>query len=487
MDMTWEKIVRIKYDLLSLSILDYAFKNYFMGLLGWNFSYYCKYIDGDCFYFAERRKQIQNKIKENLISNISNIINLIKRQSENFLQYTKGLYKLETKSNIKRLFSDYVEVFGKVFCLIMLPLEIEEVLTEALEKHLEKRIHPEIEFKKFKYYFNALCISNEETEVIREKQDLLKISVSISKDKKLKDLFSRDAEKIKEQIPKDLLSEIKQHQQKYAWQGIRVLIGEPLDLDYYLDRIKEYLKDNPKKELDRIIETKKKEKDEFKKVIDELDPSEEFLKLINFMQDIVFLRTWRFDQLHKGNFLARPLLEGIARRMDLTYTEFICLTLDEIIDFLENGTKLSIEEIKKRQKGFALIPERKTCVTGKELELLKKQEEKKIEDAIEIVGHVACGGRAKGVVRIILDKSEIAKVQKGDILVAVTTTPDFVVAMEKAAAIVTDIGGITSHAAIISRELGIPCVIGTEIATKVLKDGDVVEVDADKGVIKRVS
>ena len=125
MDMTWEKIVRIKYDLLSLSILDYAFKNYFMGLLGWNFSYYCKYIDGDCFYFAERRKQIQNKIKENLISNISNIINLIKRQSENFLQYTKGLYKLETKSNIKRLFSDYVEVFGKVFCLIMLPLEIE--------------------------------------------------------------------------------------------------------------------------------------------------------------------------------------------------------------------------------------------------------------------------------------------------------------------------------------------------------------------------
>ena len=66
------------------------------------------------------------------------------------------------------------------------------------------------------------------------------------------------------------------------------------------------------------------------------------------------------------------------------------------------------------------------------------------------------------------------------------TTPDFVPAMEKAAAIVTDRGGILCHAAIVSREMSKPCIIGTKIATKVLKDGDLVEVDADKGVVRKI-
>lgn len=78
----------------------------------------------------------------------------------------------------------------------------------------------------------------------------------------------------------------------------------------------------------------------------------------------------------------------------------------------------------------------------------------------------------------------MGKVQKGDILVAVMTRPDYIVGIKKAAAIVTDEGGITCHAAIVAREIGIPCVIATKIATKVLKDGDLVEVNANHGVVK---
>lgn len=74
----------------------------------------------------------------------------------------------------------------------------------------------------------------------------------------------------------------------------------------------------------------------------------------------------------------------------------------------------------------------------------------------------------------------------GDILVSIATDPDIVPAMKKAAAIVTEQGGVTSHAAIVSRELNIPCVIGTKIATRVLKDGDRVEVDANKGIVKKI-
>ena len=76
------------------------------------------------------------------------------------------------------------------------------------------------------------------------------------------------------------------------------------------------------------------------------------------------------------------------------------------------------------------------------------------------------------------------KLKQGDILVATMTTPDFFPIMKKAAGFITDEGGITCHASIVAREMKKPCIVGTKIATKVLKDGDLVEVDADKGVVK---
>lgn len=96
-------------------------------------------------------------------------------------------------------------------------------------------------------------------------------------------------------------------------------------------------------------------------------------------------------------------------------------------------------------------------------------------------GMSASPGKARGKVKIILDPSEIGKMEKGDILVTAMTNPLFVPAMEKAAAIVTDEGGITCHAAIVSRELGIPCVVATKRATEVLKDGMEITVDGTEG------
>jgi len=103
----------------------------------------------------------------------------------------------------------------------------------------------------------------------------------------------------------------------------------------------------------------------------------------------------------------------------------------------------------------------------------------------EVRGVCASVGKARGVVRVLLNPRDVGKIRAGEILVTTMTTPDFVPAMKKAGAIVTDEGGITCHAAIVSRELGIPCVIGTKSATRAFRDGDVVEVDADNGVVKK--
>ena len=74
--------------------------------------------------------------------------------------------------------------------------------------------------------------------------------------------------------------------------------------------------------------------------------------------------------------------------------------------------------------------------------------------------------------------------KKREILVAPMTSPEYILAMRKASAIVTDTGGMTCHAAIVSRELGIPCIVGTKIATKVFKDGMKIEVDTKNGIVK---
>lgn len=101
-----------------------------------------------------------------------------------------------------------------------------------------------------------------------------------------------------------------------------------------------------------------------------------------------------------------------------------------------------------------------------------------------IHGTVASVGYAKGRVKIVNKLSEIGKVEEGDVLVSVATHPGLLPAMRKAVAFVTDAGGITSHAAIVAREMKKPCIIGAKIATKILKDGDMVELDTKRGNIK---
>lgn len=96
-------------------------------------------------------------------------------------------------------------------------------------------------------------------------------------------------------------------------------------------------------------------------------------------------------------------------------------------------------------------------------------------------GFAASSGVAEGDVRVILDPRKISRFKEGEILVTRVTEPSMIVAMNKAAAFITDVGGITSHAAVIAREIGLPCVTNTKDATTILKNGTRVRVDGTKG------
>lgn len=143
--------------------------------------------------------------------------------------------------------------------------------------------------------------------------------------------------------------------------------------------------------------------------------------------------------------------------------------------------------LEARQKHF-IFYERK-IFTNVSLQSFAKRhgfviKEETIPNTETFRGQIAMMGRVTGKVRIIMRKEDINLLRKGEILITSMTTPDFLPAMNKAAAFITDEGGITSHAAIVAREMKKPCIIGTKIATKILKNGNLVEVDANRGVVK---
>jgi phosphoenolpyruvate synthase/pyruvate phosphate dikinase len=104
----------------------------------------------------------------------------------------------------------------------------------------------------------------------------------------------------------------------------------------------------------------------------------------------------------------------------------------------------------------------------------------------ELKGSVANKGKINGKVRLIEPHVVGQEFEQGEILVTRMTTPDLIPLIKKSKAIITDEGGITCHAAIVSREFNIPCIIGTKYATQVFKDGDLVEVDAERGIVRKI-
>ncbi len=131
---------------------------------------------------------------------------------------------------------------------------------------------------------------------------------------------------------------------------------------------------------------------------------------------------------------------------------------------------------------FYIVQARPVTTLNQKAESKKQKQEPPKRKPI-LIGQAASPGIATGAVKIIKSAKEIGRVKNNDVLVTTMTTPDFVPAMKKVVAIITDRGGLTSHAAIISRELGIPCVVGTKKATTFLKNGEIVMINGSKGEI----
>jgi len=188
----------------------------------------------------------------------------------------------------------------------------------------------------------------------------------------------------------------------------------------------------------------------------------------------------------------------VAKQHGLDVEDVKAYSFDDIVRLFESDTKVDRVMILERQKSYVLycVDNHVIPIQGKyKAQVIENFKETDYSGKSEFKGTIANKGKVTGKARVILAELDIpydAFVKKlhampmdqGDILVTETTSPDFVPLMKKAGGIIANQGGLNSHAAIMSRELGVPCLVATYHATDILKTGDLIELDANNGIVK---
>ena len=223
----------------------------------------------------------------------------------------------------------------------------------------------------------------------------------------------------------------------------------------------------------------------------ELKLTQEITSWISMAREFMFKKEFRKQLLYRAFAVVEPLQTEIASRCGLSLKQVRYFTPGEVSLLLQGSLDGSIAVERMKLVAYLIEGEQVKVFSGKDAELLESVivPDKADLTAKELQGQCAFPS-AKPVVgkaKIVMNAEEQGKVGVGDILISHSTNPGMIMAMKRAGAIVTDQGGITCHAAIVSRELKIPCVTGVKTATLLFKDGDLVEVDATRGIVRKLS
>jgi phosphohistidine swiveling domain-containing protein len=286
------------------------------------------------------------------------------------------------------------------------------------------------------------------------------------------------------ELAQEIETDIEEHIKQYGWINARGGFTEEWTPEEIFDRIIDEQADFAQK-ITELVVSRAESQTKSQALVRELSLSEEQQKTVAIAKELVYFRTYRTDTINQVAFCMQPLLEQVAEYLRITHEAVTSLTVDELLT-----GRIPAEEVLERrtQNYFSMtnpggLP---VMVDDPDEIAILVQEHLLVVEVEEghLKGNTAYKGLVCGKVRLLRSKQDIAKVQKGEILVTTMTTPNMIPAMEKAVGFVTDEGGITCHAAIIAREMKKPCVIATKVATKVLKDGDMIELDADNGIVR---
>lgn len=412
----------------------------------------------------------KNDVKKLIIEEIKKNKNFLRDYAEDCLKYGEGILNFSKKYreiNENNLGNDelgkiYKNVIQKskeyipfMYSMHLIDGYLTKKFNEMLEKHIKKNGLSKEDFFEYKA---ALALPSRKIFVLQEREDLLKLAMNYTDEK-------------------DLII----HRDKYAWLNCTYFEDEPYDVEYYKKRIEKI--ENP---IEEFMSTKKSEsklKNRQKEIMKEID--EEFKEVAEIVQLFGFLRSFRVDVPHAAIGNIWNIIKEITKRINIEPIEIRMLSSKEVGIALNGKDVKDLIKIRKNRRVNIIVENERTIITDEhKVKEIEKLFEEKIDKVSFVKGQIAFPGKITGKVKVLHSTDDIPKIKKGNILVISMTDPNYLSAMEKASAFITDFGGILCHAAIVSREMKKPCIIGTKNATKLLKDNDLIEVDADKGIVK---
>jgi phosphoenolpyruvate synthase/pyruvate phosphate dikinase len=372
---------------------------------------------------------------------------------------------------------------GQMKLMTFLPLfpgVIEPIISRQLDDLVQRYATQDMPAEKL---MQTLQKPTKRYTVMREEMAKYKIGEQIQQNPEASAAFMTSNEGGRTVLAEDvpLQTAIQNHIDEFGWMETRHFKGRLWTVDDVIERLRSVLGSDCSALYRQAEQNLAQQEEEIRSVYHQLGFSRKDKDTIRTIREFIYLRTQRKDSMSEATYHIQWALEEIAQNAGLEASDLVYLMPKEIRELGTNPDQASMyrEEIGKRKKGFALITyDGETGLFTDEFEVSCYQETNKDR---RVVGISTFPGEVIAPARRVMQKSEIESTKHGEIMVTPTTSPDYVVIIDRMAGIVTNEGGVTSHAAQISREYCIPCIIGTGNATKVFNTGDKIYLNANRG------
>jgi phosphohistidine swiveling domain-containing protein len=365
-----------------------------------------------------------------------------------------------------------------------------------MEMHLCDYLRSKTSAQDYEEYYSLFTEPPHSSFAQDQEEALLEILADSWRNPTMRDAIAcKSRTDVKREYPA-FFARLAEHASRYAWiyfVHMGPAFGEREFYDFAVDYARRGT--DPPRKIEQLRQRREDIETRRKQVLAALQPEGLDAFILQISGKVVWAKARRKDHQSRAYYHGEKLLREIARRLFIS-VEHVRSAPFELISAALAGVDVDWTVVDDIRHFHICLPNDDGSVTtlsGPQAEafsqqhIARKQRGDETARAQELLGAIACPGKAVGRAKIVNVPQDMAKMEYGDILVSSTTTPSIVPALRKAAAIITDGGGLTCHAAIISREFNIPCVVGLKIATTLIQDGDLLEVDASAARVRKLA
>ncbi|OGY43430.1 MAG: hypothetical protein A2729_04645 [Candidatus Buchananbacteria bacterium RIFCSPHIGHO2_01_FULL_39_14] len=426
--------------------------------------------------YAELRKSGERNFKAFILNDKKFKNNFIwwQKAVKSLLTFQKNISQKSLKKMSQEQLADCYDQWAKLFLDFWTIGELPELAGWGGEVILKKALEKSVPEKYLSTAFEKLFALEELSFYQKSELDLLKIGKFLNNKSVLE-------------------NQLENYQKNHFWILNSYYHTKILNKNYFKNELLNYSPKLRKEKIEELSDLPKKAMKEKNRIAKIFQLDKKTLKIAKRLSFCMWWQDSRKFYIFLANYYIDLFLKEFSSRFKINFDDLHYYNCYEILDLAKKGKKIPTTEIKKRYNNLVVYYSKNynslKYVFGKEAAAVTSKflNVKVDKNIAELKGVVVSRGRTiKAIVKILTSPSQADKLKEGEILVAPMTSPDYILAIKKASAIITDVGGMTSHAAVVSRELGIPCIAGTKIATKVLKDGDLVEVNTNNGIIKKL-